>query len=240
MGDTPGDTIVSTGRARARTGAESRRRHAESFRVTSTQRAAPELRRFTALPDAGGGTRTPDTRIMIPLRFGSTAPFDGPEGHERGHMRVCRYGSWALSLRCGTDSQIGRATGAARGGHRRSERSRCRRHGGASPNDQWSVHRRRPRVTGLPQAVIAASGGPSRTALPHDSANHLTARQQAALDVIAAHHPRPITSTQLATELQLPPGTLNVTLRSLQRRHLIAALPATARRREGWTLWPWP
>jgi DNA-binding IclR family transcriptional regulator len=71
-------------------------------------------------------------------------------------------------------------------------------------------------------------------------ADHLTARQQAVLDVIAAHHPRPVTSTQLATELQLAAGTLNVTLRSLQRRQLIVAVPATARRRGGWTLWPWP
>ena len=31
-------------------------------------------------------------------------------------------------------------------------RSRCRCHGRASPNDQWSVHRWRPRVTGLAQA----------------------------------------------------------------------------------------
>jgi DNA-binding IclR family transcriptional regulator len=61
-----------------------------------------------------------------------------------------------------------------------------------------------------------------------DSVNHLTARQQAVLDLIAARHPRPVTSTQLATELQLAPGTLNVTLRSLQRRQLIAAVPATA------------
>jgi DNA-binding IclR family transcriptional regulator len=61
-----------------------------------------------------------------------------------------------------------------------------------------------------------------------DSVNHLTARQQAVLDLIAARHPRLVTSTQLATELQLAPGTLNVTLRSLQRRQLIAAVPATA------------
>jgi DNA-binding IclR family transcriptional regulator len=47
------------------------------------------------------------------------------------------------------------------------------------------------------------------------------------LDLIAARHPRPVTSAQLATELQLAAGTLNVTLRSLQRRHLIAAMPAT-------------
>jgi DNA-binding IclR family transcriptional regulator len=80
----------------------------------------------------------------------------------------------------------------------------------------------------------------SRTSLSRDFVNHLTARQQAVLEVIAARHPRPVTSTQLATELQLAPGTLNVTLRSLQRRQLIAAVPATARSRGGWTLWPWP
>jgi hypothetical protein len=57
--------------------------------------------------------------------------------------------------------------------------------------------------------------------------------------VIAARHPRPVTSTQLATELQLRPGALNVTLRSLQRRQLIVAVPATPRRHGGWTLWPW-
>ena len=34
--------------------------------------------------DAGGGTRTPDTRIMIPLRFGSAAPFEGSGGPKRG------------------------------------------------------------------------------------------------------------------------------------------------------------
>jgi hypothetical protein len=37
--------------------------------------------------DAGGGTRTPDTRIMIPASLGSTAPFEGAGGHERGHIR---------------------------------------------------------------------------------------------------------------------------------------------------------
>jgi len=102
-----------------------------------------------------------------------------------------------------------------------------------------AVHRWRPRVGALTQAS-SLLGRPVRTSLPRDFADHLTARQQALLDVIAAHHPRPVTSTQLATELQLAAGTLNVTLRSLQRRHLIAAVPATARRRGGWTLWPWP
>jgi hypothetical protein len=30
-----------------------------------------------------GGTRTPDTRIMVPLRFGTTAGFEGSGGHNR-------------------------------------------------------------------------------------------------------------------------------------------------------------
>ena len=47
--------------------------------------------------------------------------------------------------------------------------------------------------------------------------------------MIAARHPRPVTSTQLATELHLAPWALNVTLRSLQRRQLVVAVPATPR-----------
>ena len=39
------------------------------------------------LGDAGGGTRTPDTRIMIPPRFGSAASFAGAGGHNRGRHR---------------------------------------------------------------------------------------------------------------------------------------------------------
>jgi Mn-dependent DtxR family transcriptional regulator len=70
-----------------------------------------------------------------------------------------------------------------------------------------------------------------------DFDNRLTARQEAALRSIAASHPRPVTSAQLASELQIAEGSLNVTLRSLHRRGLIAATaPATARRRGGWTL----
>ena len=34
---------------------------------------------------AGGGTRTPDTRIMIPARFGSAIGNSGPVGHAVGH-----------------------------------------------------------------------------------------------------------------------------------------------------------
>lgn len=90
-----------------------------------------------------------------------------------------------------------------------------------------------------PPASSLRVGRSRTTSLPRDFANHLTQRQQAALDVIAARHPRPVSSAQLATELQLPPGALNVTLRSLQRRQLIVAVPATARRRGGWMLWPW-
>jgi DNA-binding MarR family transcriptional regulator len=102
-----------------------------------------------------------------------------------------------------------------------------------------AARRWRPRVGALTLASSLPKR-PVRTSLPRDSADQLTARQQAVLNVIAARHPRPVTSAQLATELQLAAGTLNVTLRSLQRRQLIVAVPTTARRRGGWTLWPWP
>ena len=58
--------------------------------VTRNDSAAPELcrkRRFAGAADAGGGTRTPDTRIMIPWCFGSGAPFPAAVGHKRGHIR---------------------------------------------------------------------------------------------------------------------------------------------------------
>ena len=44
-------------------------------------------RRFAGASHAGGGTRTPDTRIMIPLLLGSTEP-RGAGGHKRGHNRA--------------------------------------------------------------------------------------------------------------------------------------------------------
>jgi hypothetical protein len=53
---------------------------------------------------------------------------------------------------------------------------------------------------------------------------------------IAAAHPRPVTTAQLAVELRIAEGALNVTLRSLHRRLLITGVPASARRRGGWTL----
>src|SRR3954447_964960 len=47
------------------------------------------------------GLRTPDTRIMIPLRLGSRAGFEAAGGHERGHVcglrtppRVGRAAAW--------------------------------------------------------------------------------------------------------------------------------------------------
>jgi hypothetical protein len=47
--------------------------------------------------DAGGGARTPDTRIMIPLLFGSIEPKTGPGGHKRGHIRTPRASCRAWS-----------------------------------------------------------------------------------------------------------------------------------------------
>ena len=64
--------------------------------------AAPELRRkhlFAGTSDAGGGTRTPDTRIMIPQRFGSTEPKTWARGHKRGHN--CAVASKWRSRRSG-------------------------------------------------------------------------------------------------------------------------------------------
>jgi hypothetical protein len=66
--------------------------------------------------------------------------------------------------------------------------------------------------------------------------DRLTARQQAALSSIEAAHPCPVTTAELAAELLVAEGALNVTLRSLQSRRLIAGIPATANRRCGWTL----
>jgi DNA-binding IscR family transcriptional regulator len=71
---------------------------------------------------------------------------------------------------------------------------------------------------------------------PLVSDDDLTARQRAALESLAASHPRPCSSAQLAAELHVAEGALNITLRSLRRRRLIVAVVATARGRSGWTL----
>jgi hypothetical protein len=55
-------------------------------------------------------------------------------------------------------------------------------------------------------------------AVPDDN---LTARQRAALESLAASHPRPRSSAQLAAELDIAEGTLNVTLGSLRRAGLL-------------------
>jgi hypothetical protein len=68
------------------------------------------------------------------------------------------------------------------------------------------------------------------------SDDRLTPRQQAVLASIADSHPRPVSSAQLATELELPEGPLNITLRSLHRRRAITPAARTARRGGGWTL----
>src|SRR3954454_22520673 len=52
----------------------------------------PANRRFVAAYDAGGGTRTPDARIMIPRLLGSTAPFEGAGRPKRGHIRASSCG----------------------------------------------------------------------------------------------------------------------------------------------------
>jgi len=67
------------------------------------------------------------------------------------------------------------------------------------------------------------------------SDDRMSQRQQAALDAIRARDPRPITAAQLAAELGIAEGALNITLRSLHRRRLIAPAPPTARRHGAWT-----
>lgn len=54
----------------------------------------------------------------------------------------------------------------------------------------------------------------------------MSQRQQAVLDAIRARDPRPTTAAQLAAELGIAEGALNITLRSLHRRRLIAPRPA--------------
>ena len=54
--------------------------------------------------------------------------------------------------------------------------------------------------------------------------------------MIAASHPRPVTAAQLATELHVAEGALNVTLRSLLRRRMVTGVPVIGRERCGWTL----
>jgi DNA-binding IclR family transcriptional regulator len=65
--------------------------------------------------------------------------------------------------------------------------------------------------------------------------DQLSQRQRAVLDAVRARRPRPVTAAQLAARLGIAEGALNVTLRSLHRRRLIAPAPATARRHGGWT-----
>ncbi len=45
----------------------------------------PKGMHLQAFLDAGGGTRTPDTRIMIPLSFGLAEPENGHYGQDCGH-----------------------------------------------------------------------------------------------------------------------------------------------------------
>jgi hypothetical protein len=65
--------------------------------------------------------------------------------------------------------------------------------------------------------------------------DRLSQRQQAVLDAICGRHARPVTAAELAAELGIAEGALNVTLRSLHRRRLIFPAPPTARRPGAWT-----
>jgi hypothetical protein len=68
---------------------------AEDTRISSASSEDREKCQFAGTYDAGGGTRTPDTRIMILVRFGSTAPLAGAGGQERGQAGLGRVGGSA-------------------------------------------------------------------------------------------------------------------------------------------------
>ena len=55
---------------------------------TGGHKCGSAARIWRSRADAGGGTRTPDTRIMIPRRFGSTGPKTWAGGQQRGHNRA--------------------------------------------------------------------------------------------------------------------------------------------------------
>jgi hypothetical protein len=61
---------------------------AEVSLIASSGRPGLGPRRGAVHLDAGGGTRTPDTRIMIPAYFGLTIGTSGPVGHAVGHNRA--------------------------------------------------------------------------------------------------------------------------------------------------------
>src|SRR4051794_36899858 len=74
---------------------------------------------------AGGGTRTPDTRIMIPLHFGSAAGFEGAGGPKRGHDCAARAVPFSeRSSASAAPQRVRRASDgrAARGTTRRGSR----------------------------------------------------------------------------------------------------------------------
>jgi hypothetical protein len=87
LGDRRGDRNVSGARTTSRSGARSRKTGAADTRIHSAMSLSYRKRRFAGRSDAGGGTRTPDTRIMIPECFGSTRALAGAGGHERRQNR---------------------------------------------------------------------------------------------------------------------------------------------------------
>jgi hypothetical protein len=97
--------------------------------------------------------RKPDTRIMIPLRFGSTAPFVGSGGPERGD----------ISAHDRADESVDR-------GRARSGRPRCSRGCGPEPPDRglrgserrWLQPRRRSRGSALRSRTFRSAGRAAR------------------------------------------------------------------------------
>ena len=80
------------------------------------------------------------------------------------------------------------------------------------------------------EPLLAAAGGRDDA-----GAERLTSRQARVLEVLAAAG-APVSGEALAARLGVRAGSLSVTLRSLQRRRLIAAAASERARPGGWVL----
>ena len=83
---------------------------------------AQDHRLAAGLSDAGGGTRTPDPRTMIPARFGSTIGNSGPGGHAVGHNCIVTGTAFRVSAR------VARKTGPSNPRADVLSQLRCRQH----------------------------------------------------------------------------------------------------------------
>src|SRR3954453_2576327 len=110
--------------------------------------------------------------------------------------------------------------------------------GPPTSNCQLTVERYGRRLTTGPARVAGrrvSNPGQGRPRVIGTQDDGLSERQQVVLDAIRASHPRPVATAQLADRLGITEGRLNITLRSLHRRRLIAPASPVQRRHGGWT-----